>query len=162
MGAAWLSLRAQRLRKAICVPACSQSYSSAPLALSSNQISASVWLLRAGEAVFRAGVVVFSGCCRDLFCFHHDLQARPGAVLACTVGAAAVPPCQAGPSLAWKSKSRVASGCITGLRCPRPSAHAPLSWKEGRWDHEIIQLRCAAQAREFTHLPFPSPANCLS
>lgn len=41
--------------------------------LSCKQSSASVWLLRAGGAAFRAGVVVLGGGCRDLFCFHHGL-----------------------------------------------------------------------------------------
>lgn len=44
------------------------------------------------------------------------------------------------PSLScFYQAARVASGCSTGLLCPRPSAHVSIKqWRVGGWNREII------------------------
>lgn len=75
--------------------------------------------------------------CRALFCFHHGLWARPGAVLARTVGAAGEAPCRAQPGL---EKQELQGGFRLYHRAALPQAFCPHTHqlKEGRWDCEII------------------------
>lgn len=133
MDAAWLSPRGQRLRKAICVPACSQSYSSAPLSSS-----------HASRALPQFGSWEQTGLCSELgwLCW----VAAAGTCFAFTMA------CRQGQLLSWHAQQEQQqwlgkAGAAGWLQVLSQGSSAPgllptHTSGGGEKAGEIIELRC--------------------